>query len=86
MPRKEHVVVVPKEALPAITLEVRVLVEDTDDNDGNSKILAGRLEFTGQPTVEDLQNAIFDLAVETINAASWDIGLGEIFEVEAVKE
>lgn len=81
MPRKEHILVEPKPVLPAVTVEVRLVVEDTPENDGASKILAGRLEFTEAPDAEEVQNAIFDLVVETVNAAAWDIGLAQIFEV-----
>lgn len=82
MPRKEHIIHVGKEVEPSIRIEVRVVVEGLPEFEGSSQLFAGELE--GVPTdlsKEDVENGLFQLAVTTVNAAAWDIGLGVIFEV-----
>lgn len=81
MPKRTPPTITPKPLTPNVRMEVRIIVEDTDINDGSSKILTGQQELIEPVSTEDIENALFSLAVATVNAAAWDIGLGEIFEV-----
>ena len=80
MPKKMKPIEVERVARPSVRLEVRLVIEDTEF-DGASKLFAGELEVSADCNLEDIENAVFALAVDTINTAGWDIGLGEIFEV-----
>lgn len=81
MPRKAKPTVTPIEPVKtSVRIEVRVVVEN-HELEGVSQLLLSELEYEPGADKEDIENAVFSVAVAAVNAAAWDIGLGEIFEV-----